>query len=824
MAVAMMQPRDDGGGHVTETANQTINPHRQAKAADGAHSSNGDGAGKTAEDGIGFPELLIDILHHGLGEFTSINWKDDEGTFRSVVRSPGEAVKFARSLPRTDIWFGINPVRGVSCGRGKAEDVSRLAALPVDLDFKETGCKNPEVALQIITDLSEILGTAPMAATLTGHGYQPYWPVYLHNNQVEHNPGALLRRWGRLVVAVADRYKAKVDNVFDAPRVFRVPGTYNCKGLNGEGPILVITRRLDGKYLSGDEVDKILSGQRVFTEPEDTRRREPVSKPVDWKFGQTTCSYVRQIITGIPAEQPQAGRHQWMVSQCVRLASAARLGCISEPDFDRATERLHDRLVALRDQTCEEVPAYEVGAAMNYAVETVSCKTDVETRAELRDHQHDKKAHEAEKDPQPEFWGATTTLRRIRDFAHARRVGPWGLLGVCMARVTAVVPPTVQLPPLVGANATLNLFTNLVAQSGDFKGATQGAGEDALRLGPIYTTDVGSGEGINHMYAHYDKDKGTVMDRWSVMFSVPEIDTLTALANRNGTTLLSQFRKGFSGEALTFGYADKTKAIRIPKHGYRMSLVVGVQPGRGRALLEDADGGTPQRFIWLPTLDPGMPRIKPKEPGPIDLREIANGWPGCPDILATLNAAMNGQRIKPHIFGMPDWVAKLIDDNAVDKHHGERADSTLDGHLGLCRIKVAAALALLHNEWAVTDQYWELSGAVMDVSRQTRAGIEEHLAEQGDRANRARGRAEGIRSAVSEDARYDAKVAKASQSIKRILGKDQYKGTGAWNDVYRDARRDREYFEDGAEALVAVGQLIVQGDEESGRTMQLMEK
>jgi len=408
-----------------------------------------------------------------------------------------------------------------------------------------------------------------------------------------------------------------------------------------------------------------------------------------------------------------------------------------------------------------------------------------------------------------EFWESTDTLRHVRDFARARRAGPWSSLGVCMARVVAAVPPTVQLPPLVGGNATLNLFVGLVAESGYGKGTSETAARDAFRLGPIYTTGVGSGEGINHMYAHYDKEKGTVMDRRSVLFSVPEIDTLTALGNRNGTTLWSQFRKGFSGEALTFGYVDRTKAIVVDAHSYRLSLIVGIQPGRGRALLEDSDGGTPQRFIWLPTHDPEAPREPPRAPKPIDLTKIADGWSG----------ALPSE---PVVFTLPTKAKKLIDDNAWAKLRGKSTDSALDGHLGLCRIKVAAALALLHNEREVTDLSWDLSEVVMDMSRATRAGIEKHLAEQGDKANRARGRAEGIRSVVSEETREDAIIARVSRNILRHLDSDEFKGEANWSDI-RDkkiAKRDRDYFDDAIDALKPAGQIEVI-DGERGQVIKL---
>jgi hypothetical protein len=411
----------------------------------------------------------------------------------------------------------------------------------------------------------------------------------------------------------------------------------------------------------------------------------------------------------------------------------------------------------------------------------------------------DKMSHE-------EFWEKTDTLRHVRDFAHARRVGPWGLLGVSLARVGAVIPPTVQLPPLVGDNASLNLFIGLVAESGHGKGVVEKAAKAAFRFGPIYTTGVGSGEGINHLFAHYDKaSQATVMDRWSVLFSVPEIDTLTALGNRNGTTLLPQLRKAWSGEALTFGYVDRTKALVIEEHAYRLSLVAGIQPGRAKVLIEDSDGGTPQRFVWLPTLDPEAPDEPPPTPEPVDLRDIASGWPGGSDLRASLTAAMNGQGVRPHVFRLPPEAEKLIDDDAKAKLRGQSTNPALDGHLGLCRIKVAAALALLHNEREITSLMWDLSGVVMEVSQATRAGIEKHLAEQGDKANRARGRAEGVRAVVSEEVREDATVKRVGRRIVHVL--EKLGGKATRSDVRNKiASRDREdYFDDALDAQIAAG-------------------
>ena len=42
-------------------------------------------------------------------------------------------------------------------------------------------------------------------------------------------------------------------------------------------------------------------------------------------------------------------------------------------------------------------------------------------------------------------------------------------------------------------------------------------------------------------------------------FSVPEVDTLTALGNRQGATLMPILRSAWSGEQLSFAYADPTQ-------------------------------------------------------------------------------------------------------------------------------------------------------------------------------------------------------------------------------------------------------------------------
>jgi hypothetical protein len=394
-----------------------------------------------------------------------------------------------------------------------------------------------------------------------------------------------------------------------------------------------------------------------------------------------------------------------------------------------------------------------------------------------------------------DFWETTDELRRIRDFARSRRVGPWGTLGVVMARVVASIRPTLQIPPYIGTRASLNLFVGLVAPSGGRKGGSAGAAVDAVRTADVHETGPGSGEGINHLFAYYDKKAdATVFRRHQVYFAVPEVDTLAGLDNRNGSTLLSQLCKAWSGENLTFAYVDRTKALAIPSHSYRLCMMVGIQPGRAGALLDATDAGVPQRFLWLPTDDLDAPTVRPDEPEPLDCREVAKHVP------------IIGQPAR--LLDLPATAQALIEANALAGLRG-KGDPALDGHLGLCRIKVAAALALLHAKpWEITDLYWDLSQVVMDVSKETRDRVKVYRKAQGEKAEQIRGTREGVRGVAAEAVKADAAIKRVAGGIVRYLKSQGEVARGA---VRKGAVRsaDRGYFDEALERLIAAGQVEV---------------
>ena len=85
-------------------------------------------------------------------------------------------------------------------------------------------------------------------------------------------------------------------------------------------------------------------------------------------------------------------------------------------------------------------------------------------------------------------------------------VGPWALFGILLVRTAANIPANVVLPPLVGGHASLNLFVALVSYSGGGKGSAENAASDAMDLEPVPTYGPGSGEGIAHLFATYNKN------------------------------------------------------------------------------------------------------------------------------------------------------------------------------------------------------------------------------------------------------------------------------------------------------------------------------
>ncbi|MDH6679247.1 hypothetical protein M2284_003463 [Rhodococcus sp. LBL1] len=358
---------------------------------------------------------------------------------------------------------------------------------------------------------------------------------------------------------------------------------------------------------------------------------------------------------------------------------------------------------------------------------------------------------------QPEsFWASRPVLAHIIEFARSRRAGPWSVLVVILARVIAALEPNVMLPPKPGAAVSLNLFAALVGPSGSGKGVSMGTARDAVaivdfngRSIDIEEFPLGSGEGVSRTYRPAGTDDDEPNPRTRALFDAPEVDTIAALGARQGATLMPELRKLFMGEQLGFNNGTKATRSILSAHSYRASLTIGVQPAKAGPLLYDADGGTPQRFVFMPVHDPDAPDEAPETPQPWTIKLPRFG-------VDTVH------------LEVPDVARAAMDAHRLATLRGEQVDP-LDGHRMLTRLKVAAALMILDGRSVITVEDWDLAGALMRVSDRTRAGIETTLVERTREVNRARAQADGERAAIVDDHKHAGEIRRVREAIVRHL-------------------------------------------------------
>jgi hypothetical protein len=418
------------------------------------------------------------------------------------------------------------------------------------------------------------------------------------------------------------------------------------------------------------------------------------------------------------------------------------------------------------------------------------------------------------------FWTARPELDHVRRFALPRRCSPWAVLGVVLTRVVCATPPKVQLPPLVGGRASLNLFVALVGLSGGGKGAAQTVGAEAVDVERAYglsmprsvsfaTHTVGSGQGLAHAYVRWEKGTGMVPYATSALFTIEEVDHLVGLTGQNGSTLLPELRRLYMGEKLGHMYVDVQKRAEVPAHSYRAGLIMGVQPARAGVLLDDADGGTPQRVLWFEVAYP-HPDEKPE---PTQAR-----WPWNPPRWNNDHVVVNGSGpAMPHAalatMAVPKVAADEIDAAALARARG--LGDPLDGHRLLAQEKVAAALAIFAGRADIIEEDWQLAKVVMAHSDGVRARVVATLAQRARERNVARAAVEAERAVVVADAVEDGAVVRVCRGVVRAL--DRLGGEATEGQLRRAvAARDRGYIEESLSRLVGAGLVTVEATDNRG--------
>lgn len=396
------------------------------------------------------------------------------------------------------------------------------------------------------------------------------------------------------------------------------------------------------------------------------------------------------------------------------------------------------------------------------------------------------------------FWDSRDSLKAVWTTAMSRMCSPWAVLAHCAARALTQVRPNITLPPLIGGPGSLNWFAAITAVSGGGKGSAAAAAR-LLIPADISQRNLGSGEGLVAAFAGDRQDPDSA--REAIMFTADEIDTITALGSRVGSTLMGALRSAFSGEQLGFTYADRDKRRNLPAHTYRMTLVMSVQPERAAALIGDAGGGTPQRFMWFPGTDPRITDNPPWEAGPL-----------------TLPAPWEWQY--PRTLGIPDEARATILAERVKAARGQ-ADA-LDGHALFVREKFAVALAVLDGRTDITSDDWELSGIASDISTYTRELAIDAIKEASSRDATHRGVVRGIEMDASDVERSHQQVQRAQRVLRWVLRKLDDAGDEGLTErelTHKAASRDRVSLP--AALLAAVSEGLAKRCEQTGKWVKL---
>lgn len=766
-----------------------------------------------------FEELLA-ALGHTPDEHIAICHRHNT-TFNTTILRPADAATLITRLPATaDIWHQPNPTTGPARTgpRGDATAITRLAALHADLDIKPGGCPNIETAHTIIDTISGLIGEHPTAIVSSGHGLQPYWAIddgRIDETFTHADAAGLLRRFGRLAAAVAERHNASIDNTFDLARILRTPGTVNNK--NPDQPVPTTATAGTGGPLTLAQVRERLDEAGIHTPAaESADHAEPATPPSTWAWAATDCPYAHTMTVAWNTDTPGA-RHPWLISQAIRLAAAHRRGCLTKSGHTKALRALADRFTVLcaTGGTPRNPGACEIADAVNYGKDRAAAMTDAALRAELGQHLHiDELAggdHQGIAAPAPTTVPATPTLESLEcDFWTARPAhqliyaaamsamcSPWAVFAIAAARTLALIPPHIRLPGIIGGPGSLNWYALIVARSGGGKGAATAVAE---RLIPqqILTRPLGSGEGMIGAYERAAQNaKNPPPPITSVLFFADEIDAMAALGGRAGQTTMSILRQGFSGETLGFSYRNRT-AETVPAHTYRMCCTVAAQPSRIGGVIDDGGGGTPQRFMWFFAKDKRISRDRPNWPTDY------NGMPMVIPLLSTRQLA--------DAAGMVPVCQQVIDDIETARVDAMTSDDhQFNGHALFAMEKLAVAIAAMDGRIEIGDEDWRLAGIAAAVSDMVKdRTLAQHAAAMGaDAHDRGRLRGREQHAAKAEMAVLDAERMERISALACERLRDGPMTAGALRRLFNS--RDRPYVGDACAVLHAQGLITIDG-------------
>jgi hypothetical protein len=338
-------------------------------------------------------------------------------------------------------------------------------------------------------------------------------------------------------------------------------------------------------------------------------------------------------------------------------------------------------------------------------------------------------------------------------------IAPLAVLAATLARVLVEIPPNYVLPATIGSRMSLNLAVGLVGESGQGKSACLAVADELLMLDQAdFEQGLGSPEGLIETYYEGTGNARQVVGKPTQLLEIDEIDRLNTL-DKKGTGIGAIIRTAVTGGNLKTGNATQDRRRSIPKHRYRFVLVAGIQPELADYLLNDADAGTPQRFLWVPVWEDADDILdeEPPHPGSLDL-----------DFSSIPGVSLGGDGI----WGLdlmdiveieqPEWLKKEIRALYKAKQRGEI--EPLASHKNLTRLRVATALAMLHGETKIDEPWWGIAGELMKISDKTQKRCFASIARAAEAKTIARYRLQGKGEFAKQEA-FEEQIEKASEEV-----------------------------------------------------------
>lgn len=426
-----------------------------------------------------------------------------------------------------------------------------------------------------------------------------------------------------------------------------------------------------------------------------------------------------------------------------------------------------------------------------------------------------------------DFWSSRAYLKHIRDAAHSRQRSAPAVLGVVLARTAAMVNHRLRIPPIVGADAGLSLITVVLAPPGVGKSTACHIGGQLLPaplgLDIADQLPIGTGEGMIEVFfdmVEEEDDAGKKRKvkqqvRSNAFFYVDEGQVLSELGTRKNATLLPTIRTMFTGGSLGQMNASEERRRLLPAGSYTVGVVVALQTVLAGALLEDADGGTPQRMLWLPAIDPTIPDSPPV-------------WPGMLPWQPPTREALNALRDDGWLIGedahltVAEAIQREVRAADLRRARGEETTALLDAHEGLLRLKLAALLAILDGRLDIGEEDWQLAACIKQASDETRTGVEEAVKQEAARREAEQSSRLARRAVQADIAVGERRVIDCARKVAQKVWREPERWTVA--ELRRSMSRWRDVLDEGVEHAVLEGWVVERSEPGQGASKRLLRR